>query len=579
VASKRVFFGLSGLRQAARAPQPFHLRKSAFICGCDLRVYSRSFAVILENVDFWPGQRTYCGRLEIVSMTFYSILFPGAEDPQSKEVTEVPSFFKDMNLNQVIDAITAGKEAYNLKPLFYTCLPDIEVIGYRHQVLRDLEDEVLFANMKSFAQEMDKMREHLTQASKATDDRQKQRWFLDGVGIYCTAIDRLARDLSVAKLNSTGLAAFREYLSAYVSSNSFKALTVETDKLQADLASIRYSTLILGSGTFKVSKFRDGLDYRAEVERTFEKFKQGPPKEYKYQFPNLPHLNVIEAKILEFVTQLYPEIFAHLTDYCARYGNYEEKPIQIFEREIQFYVSFLDYVETFRRAGLKFCYPKITTDSKEIYSDGGFDIALASRLVAEGTAVVCNDFYFKDPERIFVVTGPNQGGKTTFSRQFGQVHYLAGIGVLVPGRTAKVHLFDCILTHYERDEYMTNLQGKLQDDVVRIHEILERATPKSIIILNEIFSSTALQDALFLSKRVMEKIIELDALCVWVTFVDELASYSEKVVSMVSTVVPDNPAVRTYKVFRKPAEGVAYALTIAEKYGLTYDRLKDRISL
>jgi hypothetical protein len=492
-------------------------------------------------------------------MTFYSILFPGAEDPQSKEVTEVPSFFKDMNLNQVIDAITAGKEAYNLKPLFYTCLPDIEVIGYRHQVLRDLEDEVLFANMKSFAQEMDKMREHLTQASKATDDRQKQRWFLDGVGIYCTAIDRLARDLSVAKLNSTGLAAFREYLSAYVSSNSFKALTVETDKLQADLASIRYSTLILGSGTFKVSKFRDGLDYRAEVERTFEKFKQGPPKEYKYQFPNLPHLNVIEAKILEFVTQLYPEIFAHLTDYCARYGNYEEKPIQIFEREIQFYVSFLD--------------------SKEIYSDGGFDIALASRLVAEGTAVVCNDFYFKDPERIFVVTGPNQGGKTTFSRQFGQVHYLAGIGVLVPGRTAKVHLFDCILTHYERDEYMTNLQGKLQDDVVRIHEILERATPKSIIILNEIFSSTALQDALFLSKRVMEKIIELDALCVWVTFVDELASYSEKVVSMVSTVVPDNPAVRTYKVFRKPAEGVAYALTIAEKYGLTYDRLKDRISL
>jgi DNA mismatch repair protein MutS len=512
-------------------------------------------------------------------MTFYSILFPGAEDPQGKEVTEAPAFFKDMNLRQVIDAITAGKEAYNLRPLFYTCSPDIDVITYRHEVWRDLENETLLANLKSFAQAMTTMRGHLTQASKVTDDRQRERWFLDGVAIYCGAIDQLARDISQAKLNSTALSGFRQYLSAYVRSDSFKALAAETAKLQADLASIRYSTLILGSGTFKVSRYREGLDYSAEVERTFEKFKQGAPKEYKYQFTNLPHLSVVEAKILEFVTQLYPEIFAQLKDYCSRYANYEEKPIQIFEREIQFYISFLDYIEAFRRAGLNFCYPEITADSKEIFSEGGFDIALATRLVGEGTPVVCNDFYFNDPERIFLVTGPNQGGKTTFSRQFGQVNYLAGVGCLAPGRRAKIHLFDYILTHYERDEYMTDLQGKLQDDVVRIHEILERATPHSIIILNEIFSSTALQDALFLSKRVMERIVELDALCLWVTFVDELASYPQKVVSMVSTVVPDNPAVRTFRVFRKPAEGVAYALTIAEKYKLTYDRIRDRISL
>lgn len=519
------------------------------------------------------------GESRFLSMTFYSILFPGAKDPQAAETAEAPAFFKDLNLSQVIDAITAGKEIYNLKPLFYTCVPDTDVIAYRHEVLHDLEGEELLKNLKSFAQEMLKMRDYLTQASKVTDDRQKQRWFLDAVGVFCAGIDQLAHDLALTKLNSIALSAFRDYLSGYVASSSFKTLVSETTKLQTDLESIQYSTLILGSGTFKVTKYKEGLDCSAEVERTFEKFKEGAPKAYQYQFPNLPHLNVVEAKVLEFVTQLYPEVFASLTEYCARYANYEEKPIQIFEREIQFYISFLDYIETFRRAGLKFCYPEVSTDSKEIYSDGGFDIALASRLVAEGHAVVCNDFHLKDPERIFLVTGPNQGGKTTFTREFGQAHYLAGMGLLVTGRAARVHLFDYIMAHYERDEYMTNLQGKLQDDVVRIHEILERATPNSIIILNEIFSSTALQDALFLSKRVMDQILELDALCVWVTFVDDLASYSQKVVSMVSTVVPDNPAIRTFKLFRKPAEGVAYALTIAEKYRLTYDRLKDRLSL
>ena len=509
-------------------------------------------------------------------MTFQSLLFEETEDSVKKETPEAPAFFVDLNLDQVIDAITAGRQEYNLKPFFYTPLNDVDAIKYRQEIMRDLENQILFENVKSFAQEMRTMREHLAQANKLHYKYQKDAWVLDAVEIYCDAVNCLVHDLSLVELKSRGFMAFRDYLANYADSERFTSLLGETKKLKADLSAVKYCLITKGS-SIKVRKYESEIDYSADVEATFEKFKQGAVKDYRVKFSTWPEMNHVEAQILDFVAQLYPDILLNLDAYCAKNGNYLDQTIAVFNRELQFYVAYLEYLAIFKRAGLKFCYPQISTRDKEVYDYEGFDLALAYKLINKKASVVRNDFYLKDKERIFVVSGPNQGGKTTFARTFGQLNYLASIGCPVPGREAQLFLFDRLLTHFEKEEKITNLRGKLGDDLIRIYNILNQATSNSIVIMNESFTATTLQDAVFLSKRVMEKIVQLDLLCVSVTFIDELASFSEKTVSMVSTVVPENPALRTFKIVRKPADGLAYALSIAEKYRLTYDCLKERI--
>ena len=509
-------------------------------------------------------------------MAFHSILFERTENRIKTETVEAPVFFLDLNLDQVIDAIVAGKQEYNLKPFFYTSLGDIDAIKYRHEIMQDLENEVLFGNIKLFSEKMHAMRAHLTLAEKLYYKYQKERMFLDAISIYCNAVNCLVHDLSLVDLKSRGFLAFRAYLASHAESNPFTSLLAESKKLIDDLLSVKYCLLIKGD-SIKVRKYESEIDYSAEVEETFEKFKQGAVEDYRAEFSDGLAMNHVEARVLDFVAHLYPDIFSSLDDYCAKNANYLHETISVFDREIQFYIAYLEFVAKFRRAGLKFCYPQISNECKEVFDFEGFDLALAHKLINENSSVVCNDFFLKDKERIFVVSGPNQGGKTTFARTFGQLHYMASLGCPVPGREARLFLFDRVFTHFEKEEKINNLRGKLQDDLVRIYDILNQATPKSIILMNEILTSTTLKDAVFLGKKVMGKIIQLDLLCVFVTFIDELTSLSEKNVSMVSTVVPENPALRTYKIVRRPADGLAYALSIAEKYRLTYDYLKERL--
>ena len=506
-----------------------------------------------------------------------SILFHGPRGDIHAGDVPTPDFFTDLNLDQLVASITHGRDEYDLTPYFSLPLNSMDAIDYRHEILDDLRGEFLFAGIESFAEKMRVVRMNLSHSHKVYYPYEKERWFLDAVDLYCSAVRTLAEDLASAEVRSRGFVALRDYLAGYVASAGFTNLVAEATQLLADLSLIKYSLDIKGD-RIKVTDYYGEPDYSADVLATFEKFKQGAPKNYLLAFPDYPNMNHVEAAVVDMVAKLNPAVFHALDQYRAQHDDFLDETIARFDREVQFYLAYLAYAGRLESAGLAFCCPRVSDRSKEIHATDTFDVVLAGKLVDEGSAVVCNDFFLSGVERIFVVTGPNNGGKTTFARTFGQLHYLASLGLPVPGTAAQLFLFDRLFTHFEKQEDPTNQHGKLEDDLLRVHGIFEQATANSVVILNEIFTSTTLADAIYLGTRIIEQVMELDLLCVCVTFVDELASLGASTVSMVSTVDAEDPAVRTFKIVRKPADGLAYAAALAQKYGLSYGRLKERIA-
>ena len=99
-----------------------------------------------------------------IAVPFRSILFDQHEINTVVDGREEPEFFTDLNLDQIVASITAGRDEYNLKPFFYTALGHVETIHYRHDVFRDLERQTLLDSIRSFSQKMRAMRAHLAQA-------------------------------------------------------------------------------------------------------------------------------------------------------------------------------------------------------------------------------------------------------------------------------------------------------------------------------------------------------------------------------------------------------------------------------
>ena len=193
---------------------------------------------------------------------------------------------------------------------------------------------------------------------------------------------------------------------------------------------------------------------------------------------------------------------------------------------LDFYTAFAEFFQGLSARGWSLCQPEIVACSaRTLEVKGACNPLLAGR--GGETAVVPNDISQTPRSNLFVLTGANNGGKTTFVKTVGLVQLLAQKGLPVPAEQARVSLVDGIYTHFVAPDDITKGEGRYRNELRRIRQILERATPFSLVILDEPCGGTDHQEGQRQSVVLLRGLHTLGAATYFTTHMHEVAAAVE----------------------------------------------------
>lgn len=317
------------------------------------------------------------------------------------------------------------------------------------------------------------------------------------------------------------------------------------------------------------------------------------------QFSGEEHINsAVKGQTADMDTALFKELDKYTRDFSRRISlalkNYRElffSDITEIEHQLDFYDGAVNLISYVKCRGLEMCRPKLLEKSqRKLNLKNTFDLCFFRQAASADYKKFGDDLLIRNDismenERFYIITGVNNGGKTTFARGVGICQLLAQIGMYVPAESAEISVADHIFTHFPKEEEVGIDSSRFTTEIKQLKEICDCITPYSMVIMNESIQSTTPNECLEIAGRHLEIIAAAGARGLYVTHLNGLYTKAEEInekdyptqIGSLVSVADENSGKRLYRMVRKPPMSESMAYTVYDKFGAKLEDVIKRL--
>ena len=482
--------------------------------------------------------------------------------------TMYPVFYEHLNLDGIIEKIYGRNIFLQMEDVLTHLLVSKSTVSYRQGIMKDFEEYGCYKAFLNFRNSLKEVHQTIHYSQETKSMLQSDSYYLKAICLYSQAVLEWKNFYSQYDVTSEGLNRLKHLLIDYTEGEQFLALEKQAKDLKLQMEKITYQ-LEIGEKQMKVRLGKCSQNYTQVLAEKVQKL-VAHDTSYLTNLSVGIEVNKLETQIIEILKREYEDLFQACHDFVQKNRKFIAGFIKDIEDEMMFYIGFLDYMNALKKKGFTFCYPQISED-KDMDIQGMYDLSLAVKKQSSNE-VIDNDIKIERDEKGAFITGANQGGKTTFIRGLGQMAYFTALGLPVAAQSAVLPLYERIYTHFPEAENQYTNNGKLKEELIHLESMLESVHDKSLVLMNELFSSTTMKDGYEMGKRTIAKLTVVGATVFCVTHIMSLAQEDLGLVSLVAEINEDKG---TYKISRSPVDGYAHTNSLIKKYHLSYEEVKE----